>query len=403
MIPGSRSLLAAAAAFALVLVAACSPIPSAAPTVRPSAAIIDAAAIALRAEVLVGGLETPILVTNAGDGSGRLFVVEQAGRVRVVRDGRLGDAPFLDIAGRISSGGERGLLGLAFHPDFPHDPRVFLDYTDPDGNTVVSSFTAAGGPGSPADAADPSSETILLRVDQPFANHNGGALAFGPDGYLYVATGDGGSGGDPQGNGQRLDTLLGKLLRIDVDRATSERPYAIPPDNPFVGGGGAPEIWAYGLRNPWRFSFDRATGDLWIGDVGQDRYEEIDRTRAHAPPPANYGWNRMQATHCFAPASGCYEASLVAPIAEYSHDVGCAVTGGYVARGDRAGALDGVYVFGDYCSGWIWGLDANGPDRQEPVLLLESGRSISSFGEDEAGAILLTDAARGELIRLAAG
>jgi glucose/arabinose dehydrogenase len=405
MIHVSRSLRPAAAAILLlpVLVIACLPAPSSAPTVRPSAIEIDAAAIDLRTEVVVGGLEAPLLVTNAGDGSGRLFVVEQAGRVRVVQDGRLVDAPFLDVAGRISSGGERGFLGLAFHPDFPGDPRIFVDYTDPDGNTVVSAFNVSGGQGSPADTADPSSERVLLRVSQPFANHNGGGLAFGPDGYLYIGTGDGGDGGDPQENGQRLDTLLGKLLRIDVDAASGGRPYAIPSGNPFLAGGGAPEIWAYGLRNPWRFSFDRVTGDLWIGDVGQNSYEEIDRTRAGAPSPANYGWNRMEAMHCFEPASECDETDLVAPIAEYDHDAGCAVTGGHVARGERAGALAGVYVFGDYCSGRIWGLDANGPDRQEPVLLLESGRSISSFGEDEAGAILLTDSARGELVRLVAG
>ena len=377
--------------------------PSSTPAPTPVGSPVDPAAIRLRAEVVTGGLASPLLVTNAGDGSGRLFVVEQAGRIRIVRDGRLVGEPFLDIAGRISSGGERGLLGLAFHPGFPDDPRFFVDYTDRDGNTVVSSFTVAGGLGSTADRADAGSERILLRVVQPFPNHNGGGLAFGPDGELYVGTGDGGSGGDPEGNGQRLDTLLGKLLRIDVDAPSGGRPYGIPADSPFAAGGGLPEIWAYGLRNPWRFSFDSATGDLWIGDVGQDRYEEIDRTRAGTPAPVDYGWNRMEATHCFDPGSGCDRTGLALPIAEYGHDAGCAVTGGYVARGSEAGPLVGVYLFGDFCTGRIWGLDANGPDRQEPVLLLESGRSISSFGEDESGAILLTDLARGELVRLGPG
>lgn len=367
----------------------------------PGATSVDAGRIGLRAETVVGGLRSPTLVTNAGDGSGRLFVLEQAGRIRVVRDGRLVDTPFLDISGRISSGGERGLLGLAFHPGFPADPRFFVDYTDADGNTVVAAFTVpAGRPSS--DVADPGSERVLLRVTQPYANHNGGGLAFGPDGMLYIGTGDGGSGGDPQGNGQRLDTLLGKLLRIDVDRATGGRAYGIPPDNPFAAGGGEPEIWAYGLRNPWRYGFDRATGTLWIGDVGQGSYEEIDRTPAGTPPPIDYGWNVMEGSHCFAPAEGCDRTGLTLPMAEYGHDAGCAVTGGYVARAPTAGALAGVYVFGDYCSGRIWGLAAAGPDRQEPVTLLESGRSISSFGEDEAGDVLFTDLARGEVVRLVA-
>jgi len=370
--------------------------PPPAPTGPPA---IDPATVGLRTEVVAGGFSAPLQVTNAGDGSARLFVVEQAGRILVVRDGQVGREPFLDLRDRVGAGGERGLLGLAFSPAFPADRRLFVNYTDPDGTTVVSSFLA--GPGATADRADPASERVLLRVAQPYPNHNGGGLAFGPDGLLYVGLGDGGGSGDPEGNGQRLDTLLGKLLRIDVTAPPPDgRPYAIPPDNPFASGGGAPEIWAIGLRNPWRFSFDRLTGELWIGDVGQNRYEEIDRTPAGAAPPVNYGWNRMEAGHCFQPASGCDPTGLALPIAEYGHDAGCAVTGGHVARGETAGPLAGVYLFGDFCSGRIWGLDASGPDRQEPVLLLESGRSISSFGEDEAGRILFTDLARGELLRL---
>ncbi len=372
------------------------------PMPMPASAAIDPSAIDLELEPVAGSLSAPVLATSAGDGSDRLFVVEQGGRIRIVRDGRLIEEPFLDISGRISSGGERGLLGLAFHPRFPGDPRFFVNYTDAAGDTVVSSFRVRGGAGSSADQADPASEVVLLRIDQPYPNHNGGGLVFGPDGDLYIGTGDGGSGGDPQGNGQRLDTLLGKLLRIDVDAAPAPagRQYGIPPDNPFSASDGAAEIWAYGLRNPWRFSFDRATGDIWIGDVGQGRYEEVDRTHAGAVPPLNYGWNRMEASHCFEPETGCDDSGLAPPISEYSHDLGCAVTGGHVARGPAAGPLDGVYVFGDYCSGRIWGLDAAGPDRQGPVLLLESGRSISSFGEDERGRIYLTDLARGELLRL---
>lgn len=392
------------AAVAALVLGACSAIPAPSatsspppPPTRPPA--IDPAAVDLRAEVVASGFSAPLQVTNAGDGSGRLFVVEQGGRIRVVRDGQVGREPFLDIRDRVGAGGERGLLGLAFSPAFPADRRFFVDYTDPGGTTVISSFLA--GSGAAADRADPASERVLLRIAQPYPNHNGGGLAFGPDGLLYVGLGDGGGSGDPEGNGQRLDTLLGKLLRIDVTAPPPDgRRYAIPPGNPFASGGGAPEIWGIGLRNPWRFSFDRLTGELWIGDVGQNRYEEIDRTPADAAPPVNYGWNRMEASHCFQPASGCDRTGLALPITEYGHDAGCAVTGGHVARGDAAGSLAGVYLFGDFCSGRIWGLDANGPDRQEPVLLLESGRSISSFGEDEAGRILFTDLARGEVLRL---
>jgi hypothetical protein len=367
---------------------------------------VDAGAIGLELTVVAAGLSSPLLVTNAGDGSGRLFVLEQGGRIRIVsRDGRLVGRPFLDISDRITSGGERGLLGLAFHPGFPADRRIFVDYTDRDGNTVVSSFEVPAGAGTgdgvgTGDGPDPSSERVLLRIQQPFPNHNGGGLAFGPDGYLYIAAGDGGGAGDPLGNGQRLDTLLGKLLRIDVDRVAGGRPYAIPEDAPFARGGGLPEIWAYGLRNPWRFSFDRTSGDLWIGDVGQDAWEEIDRTPRGTSPPVDYGWNRMEGSHCYAPAFGCDTSGLALPLTEYGHDQGCAVTGGYVDRGASAGTLTGVYVFGDFCSGRIWGVASDGPDRQEPVLLLSSGRSISSFGEDEAGDLLLTDYARGEVVRI---
>ena len=252
--------------------------------------------------VAVTGLSAPVDVANAGDGSGRLFVVEQGGKIRIVRDGALVERPFLDIGGRITSGGERGLLGLAFHPDYPTDPRFFVDYTDRDGNTVVSSFRVSA---TDPDVADPGSESILLHVDQPFANHNGGGLGFGPDGDLYIALGDGGSEGDPQGNGQRLDTLLAKILRIDVDGgAAAGAPYGIPADNPFVGTAGAkPEIWLYGLRNPWRFRFDRQTGDLWIGDVGQDAWEEIDVARAGVGG-LDFGWNRTEGFHCYDPPTG---------------------------------------------------------------------------------------------------
>ena len=344
---------------------------------------------------VASGFEAPLFVTQAGDGSRTLFVIEQAGRIRIVQGGGPAPDPFLDISDRITAGGEQGLLGLAFHPDYASNGFFFVNYTDEAGDTVVSRFER-----SSASAADPSSETILLRIDQPYANHNGGALAFGPDGYLYIATGDGGSGGDPEGNGQSLDTLLGKILRIDVDGGSGDRAYAIPNDNPFADRDDArPEIWAYGTRNPWRFSFDR-TG-IWIADVGQDELEEINRMPVDEGG-LNYGWNVMEGDACYEPPSGCRADDLVLPIATYSHDLGCSVTGGYVYRGSRFPKMVGAYLFGDYCSGMIWGLRASGRSPQEPVRLSSSGHSISSFGLKRGGEILLTDIASGQLLRVVA-
>jgi len=383
--------------------------PTVAPTATPrptpspvgSLADFDPAGLAIRLAPVVGGFNSPLAVVNAGDGSGRLFVVEQPGRIKVVRDGAVVDPPMLDIHSRILAGGERGLLGLAFAPDYPTDPRLFVDYTDLKGNTVVSSFTV---PAATPDRADPSSEHILLRFDQPFPNHNGGGLAFGPDGDLYIAAGDGGSGGDPMGNGQNLDTLLGKLLRIRPGAADgSDPPYTIPPDAPFVDHPAArPEIRAYGLRNPWRFSFDRATGDLWIGDVGQGLWEEVDVIRASDPPNVapDFGWNVMEGRHCYN-ATTCPQDGLTLPVAEYDHSDGsCAIIGGYVARAADQPTMDGGYLYGDSCSGDIWVLDAAKPSSAKPRLLLRSGHSISSFGEDEAGHVYLTDLASGDLLRV---
>ena len=381
--------------------AGASPAASPATSPTPSAAAFDPTGVKLVVRVVVDGLESPVDVTSAEDGSGRLFVVEQAGRIRLVTEGRLVQRPFLDIVGRISSGGERGLLGLAFHPDFPADPRLFVDYTDRDGNTVVSSFVLK--PGDPA-AADPGSEVVLLRVAQPYANHNGGALAFGTDALLYIATGDGGSGGDPHGNGQRLDTLLGKILRIGVDvAADQDPPYSIPSDNPYADGanGARPEIWLTGLRNPWRMRVDKPTGNLWIGDVGQGRWEEIDVAQP-GDGGANYGWNRMEGFHCFMPADGCDENGLALPVAEYGHDFGCAVIGGVVVRDPRQPVLNGGYVFGDTCSGNLWVMDPAGDGRRDPVLAAQTERAISAIGQGEDGTVYATDLGRGELLEVSA-
>ena len=364
-----------------------SPVP-ATPAVTPAGAI--------GLELVADGLESPLFVADPGDGSGRLFVLEQAGRVRVIRDGRLVERPYLDISARVASGGERGLLGLAFSPAFADDGLFYLDYTDANGDTVVSELRAAD---PVADRADPGSERVLLQIDQPYANHNGGALAIDREGLLWIATGDGGSGGDPHDNGQRLDTLLGKLLRIDP-RPGDGTPYAIPPANPFVGRADARgEIWAFGLRNPWRFSFDRSSGDLWIGDVGQSAIEEIDRLPAGSPAGPDFGWRIMEGDACYDPAEGCSRMGLVLPVATYGHDLGCAVTGGYVYRGTAIPALVGTYLYADYCSGTIWGLDAAG-ERPAPRVLLESGLAVASFGQDEAGEVYVVDLAGGRLYRV---
>ena len=375
--------------------------PSASPVASPPAAPFDAAALRVTLEPVVGGLSSPLGVVNAGDGSGRIFVVEQAGVVRIVRDGNLVERPFLDITDRVRSGGERGLLGLAFHPDFPADPRLFVDYTDGEGRTQIASFTLDA---ADADRADPASEVAILTQRQPYANHNGGAVAFGPDGYLYIAFGDGGSGGDPHGNGQSLETVLGKIVRIDVSPSEGAvNAFAVPPDNPFVGRDGANDaIWLLGLRNPWRMSFDRATGDLWIGDVGQNAWEEIDVARAGVGG-TNYGWNRMEGSHCFRPRSGCEDPALTLPVTEYAHEVGgCTVIGGAVYRGAAQPLLAGGYLFGDYCSGLMWAIDPATDGPVEPTLVGDTGATLSSFGEDEAGELYVTDLRSGELLRVVA-
>ena len=363
--------------------------PTTTPTARPLAVLIER----------VASVPSAVAVANAHDGSNRLFVASQTGQIWVVAGGQRSANPVLDIAGRITSGGERGLLGLAFHPAFPADPRLFVDYTDKAGNTVVSSFTVGGGGAGPV---DPASERIILQQVQPFPNHNGGGVAFGPDGFLYIALGDGGSGGDPQGNGQRLDTLLGKILRIDIDSASGGRAYGIPAGNPFVSQSNArAEIWLTGLRNPWRFSFDRATGDLWIGDVGQNLWEEVDVARA-GTGGLNFGWNRTEGFHCYSPASGCATDGLTAPVAEYGHTPRCSITGGFVYRGAGYPSLAGRYLFADYCTGELFAITAAGDGRREPQVVGRVSQGVSAFGEDEAGELYLANVAEGWLGRIAA-
>ncbi len=332
--------------------------------------------LVLRAE----GLTQPVQVAHAGDGTGTLYAVEQVGRIRTIRNGTLGAAPFLDISGRVLAGGERGLLGLAFPPGYATKGYFYVNYTrNPDGATVIARYRVTPDP----DVADPSSEEVLLVIDQPFSNHNGGQIAFGPDGFLYIGTGDGGSGGDPQGNAQNPSTLLGKMLRIDVEGGAT--PYAIPPGNPFAGNAGSRgEIWAMGLRNPWRFSFDRGTGDLYIGDVGQGSFEEVDFQPASSAGGENYGWNVVEGNSCYG-GTACNPSDFVPPVAVYDHSAGkCSVTGGTVYRGNAFPGMQGIYFYGDFCTGEIFGLTRDG-SAWETALLLDAPFSISSFGEDETG------------------
>ncbi|MBZ5618430.1 MAG: PQQ-dependent sugar dehydrogenase [Acidobacteriia bacterium] len=337
------------------------------------------------------GIGAPTDIQNAGDGSGRLFFVQQNGIVRLFRNGVLSLQPFLDISAKTRANGELGLLGLAFSPRFAQNGRLYVDYTDLSGNTVIAQYRLSSNP----DVADPTSEIALLHIAQPFVNHKGGQIRFGPDGYLYIGMGDGGSAGDPLHNGQSLGTLLGKLLRIDVESDPGH--VRIPPDNPFVNSAGArPEIWAYGLRNPWRFSFDSATNDLWIADVGQDTYEEIDYQPASSHGGENYGWSLMEGMHCY--VLGCNTQGLTLPVVEYSHIVGgCSVTGAFVYRGQVSPGLRGTYLYADYCSGIVWGLSHEGGGWTSRRLTTAAGFNITTFGQDEAGELYVADAASGTI------
>ena len=344
---------------------------------------------------VAGGLQSPDYVTGAGDGSGRLFIVEQVGRIRIVKNGRLLPTPFLDIRSLVASGGERGLLSVAFHPQFKTNGVFIVDYTRAStnpaavGDTIIARYRAQP---ANADVASRASGQTLLTIAQPQANHNGGLVKFGPDGHLYIGMGDGGNAGDigpghaPQGNAQSHTTLLGKILRIDVHETGN---YTIPADNPNLGAGTRREIWAYGLRNPWRFSFDRATGDLYIGDVGQNAWEEIDFQPKSSKDGVNYGWPIWEGNHRY--RTGAAMSGDTKPIAEYPHVAGaCSVTGGFVYRGAKISALSGFYIFGDYCNGMLWTLvKYRGAWRRS--LLGDTPYSISSFGEDDAGELYLVD------------
>ncbi len=358
---------------------------------------IDAHAAATWNRVLTN-LASPVDITHAGDGSGRLFVAQQGGRIRVIKDGVLQATPFLDLGALTAANGEQGLLGIAFHPQYATNGRFVVNYTRAgDGATVIARYTASV---ANPDGADPASAVILLTIAQPYGNHNGGAVKFGPDGFLYIGMGDGGSANDPEGRAQDRTSLLGKLLRIDIDGGT---PYAIPPGNPWANGtGGRAEIFALGLRNPWRMSFDRVTGDFWTGDVGQGAQEEIDFLAAGTGAGANFGWRVVEGTSCTGLAGpvACNSATLTAPVITYSHNLGCSVTGGFVYRGTEVPSLAGRYVYGDFCSGRLWAATRNGA-AWTAAQLGDTAFGISAFGEDEAGELYFADYGSGSLYKFA--
>jgi glucose/arabinose dehydrogenase len=347
---------------------------------------------------VASGLMAPVSMAHAGDKSGRLFVCEQTGRIRIVRSGKLIDRPFLDLSSKLDDIGkvysEKGLLGLAFHPQYKRNGRFFVYYSAPsaekgsDHKSVLAEYRVLA---ADPDQADINSQFVIMEIQQPESNHNGGQIEFGPDGMLYIGLGDGGGAGDQHGtigNGQDLGTVLGKILRIDVDK---NRPYAVPADNPFIGRKEVKkEIWAYGLRNPWRFSFDRATGKLYCGDVGQHKWEEINVIEKGK----NYGWRIMEGNHCYDPESGCRQNGLELPVGEYAHDRGISVTGGYVYRGKKVPALSGKYIFGDWKGAMFYLEFAGGKHTLHNLMI--AGRknndlrlNINSFGEDENGELYI--------------
>jgi glucose/arabinose dehydrogenase len=357
----------------------------------------------LALEGFVSGLSSPLGFEVPDDGTNRIFIVEHGGTIQVTQAGVVLPVPFLDISSQIESGGEKGLLGMACHPDFGASGHFYVDYTQRLSTgqlqTVISEFAVSA---TDPNQADPTSERQLLVVDQPYDNHNGGQLAFGPDGFLYIAFGDGGGGGDPFGNARNMNVLLGKILRIGVDPPfASGKSYAIPSDNPFASGGGLPEIWAFGFRNPWRFSFDRSNGRLIAGDVGQANWEEVDLiTRG-----GDYGWSVMEGNHCYPPSvTTCDTAGLTLPIAEYGHDGsgGSAIIGGFVYHGSAIAGLEGTYVFGDLSSGRVWGLKQDAMMNWRMTQILTHNLTVSSFVQDAAGELYLLDYGNGAVLRLRA-
>lgn len=391
------------------------------PTDYASSAIENISWPDISIQLWATGFERPVGITHAGDGSGRMFIVDQPGKIWIIENGVVNPQPFLDIHNQVKCCREEGLLGLAFPGNFTEKGHFYVYYTRLDGNNQVSRFHLT----EDENLANPVSEEQILLLHHPtYTNHNGGQLAFGPDGYLYIGTGDGGGSGDPDNNAQNLQSLLGKVLRIDVEfddlppgtgehaiffpfistwSSASSRMYLIPPDNPFVDNPlSRPEIWASGLRNPWRFSFDPITGDLYIADVGQSLREEINFQLSDSSGGENYGWDILEGSLCYSPSTGCTPPlNYVPPVVEYGHDLGCSVTGGEVYRGEEFPTLQGIYFYGDFCSGQLWGLLPDS-DSWQSQALLETGFQISTFGSDQDCNLYLADLGSGKIYRIIA-
>lgn len=345
-------------------------------------------------EEIASGFSKPLGMTSYYDDTLLIYILEQGGVIRVLENDTLLNEPFLDISNKVTTrGSEQGLLGIALDPEYESNGEFYLNYTDRGGNTVIARYIA----NLDKKTADVKSEQILLKVEQPYSNHNGGNLVFGPDGFLYIGLGDGGSGGDPELRAQNTDTLLGKMLRIAV---SDQEIYSIPSDNPYVDGGGRAEIWSIGLRNPWRYSFDKTTGDLWIADVGQGNWEEINFTQTGSLPELNYGWSYFEGTHPFK-GDPTNPEEFIYPVFEYDHSMGCSVTGGYVYRGEELPEWYGIYIFGDFCNGKVWGILSPEDGTWQSSELFNSGLNISSFGEDVFGELYMI-AHNGTLYRLSA-
>ena len=378
------------------------------PSRNPCEGVPPVTGTAFATKLVAAGFQSPVHLASPPHDDNRLFVVEQTGTIRAIKSGQRVPRPFLDIRDRVRAGGERGLLSVAFHPDYTSNRRLFVYYTENAGDLVIAEFTASE---TDPDIANSANERRLLVIPhRKYGNHNGGQLAFGPDRFLYIGTGDGGSGGDPDNNAQTKTSLLGKLLRIDVDKPEAGKPYGIPASNPFVkDAGAAPETWAYGLRNPWRFSFDRATGDLYIADVGQNAWEEVNVQPAASKGGENYGWRYMEGAHCYNPPSGCPTNGLTLPVFEYPQRAGgSSITGGFVYRGCRMPDLRGTYFYSDYMKGFTrtfvlatgkptQEMDVTGELTPSPPLQI---RRLSSFGEDARGELYLVEHERGEIYRV---
>lgn len=368
------------------------------PTV--STAATPRIALALRAS----GLNKPVYVASARDGTSRLFILEQGGKIKIYKNGSVWSKLFLSLEGKVGTASEQGLLGLAFHPGFKTNRKLYVSFTDLNSNIVVREYkTYVSSP----NRVNTATARTIITIAKPYSNHNGGMLAFASGGYLFISTGDGGGSGDTGNRAQSVESLLGKMLRININGSTSTRNYLIPSSNPYVGKAGLDEIYQLGLRNPWRWSFDRANGNMWIGDVGQGMWEEVNRairTSSGVGRGINWGWRELEGTHCYKPATGCDTSGKTMPLLEYAHEGGrCSVIGGYVYRGSKIPALVGQYVYGDFCTGEIWAVPSGAAAPATPVRLRDTSLTISSFGEGGSGELFVLDRGGGRMYAIVQG